>query len=67
MEFYEARGFQVARLEEDAIVLSIEQTCPHLTPEGCDIYERRPKVCKEYSGVEDFGERCLLSKLKKKG
>lgn len=65
VDFYEARGFHVDRLEEDAIVLSVEQTCPHLTPEGCDIYDRRPKVCREYSGIEDFGERCLWSKLKK--
>ena len=64
VEFYEARGFHVVRLEEDAVVLSIAHACPHLTPEGCDIYERRPKVCREYSGIEDFGAGCLWSKLK---
>ena len=65
VEFYEARGFHVVRLEEDAVVLTIGQTCPHLTPDGCDIYERRPKVCREYSGIEDFGPGCLWSELKK--
>lgn len=65
VDFYEARGFHVTRLEEDAVVLTIEHTCPHLTPDGCDIYESRPKVCREYSGIEDFGEGCLWSKLKK--
>ncbi len=64
VEFYEARGFKVDRLEEDAMILSLERACPHLTPEGCDIYERRPAVCREYSGIEDFGENCLWSKLK---
>jgi Fe-S-cluster containining protein len=26
-----------------------EQCCPHLTPEGCGIYEHRPLVCREFS------------------
>jgi len=63
-EFYEARGFTVTRLKEDAMILSLAHTCPHLTPEGCDIYEKRPNACEEYSGIEDFGEGCLWSSLK---
>ncbi|HTR44805.1 MAG TPA: YkgJ family cysteine cluster protein [Thermodesulfovibrionales bacterium] len=62
IEFYEARGFTVTR-SEDVLVLSLKIPCPHLTPAGCDIYERRPQVCKEYSGLDDFGEACLWSKL----
>ncbi len=64
VDFYRARGFDVKRLEEDAIILSFKHTCPHLTPEGCDIYEQRPEACVNYSGIEDFGEECLWSKLK---
>ncbi len=63
VDFYKARGFDVSRLEEDAIILSFKHTCPHLTPDGCDIYEDRPKACAEYSGIEDFGEGCLWSTL----
>ncbi len=63
VDFYEARGFSVMRLEEDAIILSFEHICPHLTPEGCDIYETRPDVCREYSGIEDFGKECLWSTI----
>lgn len=61
-EFYEARGFSVERLEEDAMVLTLRHPCPHLTPDGCDIYERRPAVCREYSGIADFGDDCLWSR-----
>ena len=64
VDFYKARGFDVSRLEEDAILLSFKHTCPHLTPDGCDIYEDRPKACADYSGIEDFGEGCLWSTLK---
>lgn len=66
VEFYETRGFDVQRLEEDAIVLSFKRDCPHLTPAGCDIYEERPDVCRKYSGIEDFGDECLWSKLSSK-
>ncbi len=66
VEFYEARGFDVQRLAEDGIVLSFKHDCPHLTAAGCDIYERRPDVCRAYSGVEDFGDECLWSRLEPK-
>lgn len=64
VDFYRVRGFDVTRLEEDALILSFKHTCPHLTSEGCDIYEKRPQACVEYSGIEDFGEECLWSTLK---
>jgi Fe-S-cluster containining protein len=63
VDFYKARGFEVTRLEEDAIILSLPHVCPHLTGAGCDIYESRPAACAEYSGIEDFGEACLWSTL----
>ena len=64
VDFYRARGFDVTKLGEDALILSLKHTCPHLTPEGCDIYEKRPKACVDYSGIEDFGDDCLWSTLK---
>ena len=60
--FYEARGFSVARSGE-LLVLTLKHPCPHLTPDGCDIYENRPRICADYSGLEDFGDRCLWSAL----
>jgi Fe-S-cluster containining protein len=64
VDFYKARGFDVNRLEEDAIILSFKHTCPHLTSGGCDIYDHRPQACADYSGIEDFGQDCLWSTLK---
>jgi len=61
--FYRTRGFEVTRLEEDAIILSFKHTCQHLTPQGCDIYENRPASCAGYSGIDDFGGACLWSTL----
>ncbi|MBI5641062.1 MAG: YkgJ family cysteine cluster protein [Nitrospirae bacterium] len=66
VEFYQARGFSVTRLKEDAIILSFKHDCQHLTPAGCDIYDQRPEACRDYSGIEDFGDECLWSQLKKK-
>jgi Fe-S-cluster containining protein len=64
VDFYRARGFEITRLREDALILSLKHTCPHLTAEGCDIYEKRPQACVDYSGIEDFGDGCLWSTLK---
>ena len=66
IEFYKGRGFKVTRLEEDALIISFKHVCPHLTPEGCDIYENRPGACAEYSGIEDFGKGCLWSAIDEK-
>ena len=63
VNFYRTRGFDVAHLEEDAVVLSFKHTCQHLTPQGCDIYDERPLSCAQYSGLEDFGDECLWSTL----
>ncbi len=65
IDFYEARGFSVTRLEKDALILGLHYPCPHLTPQGCAIYEKRPQACREYSGIEDFGEECLWSTLER--
>lgn len=62
IEFYETRGFRATK-SGDLIVLTLKQTCPHLTPVGCDIYEKRPQVCRDYSGLNDFGSECFWSIL----
>lgn len=62
IDFYEKRGFTVTRSDE-LLVLTIKVPCPHLKAEGCDIYENRPKVCMDYSGVDDFGKGCFWSSL----
>ncbi|MEJ2697797.1 MAG: YkgJ family cysteine cluster protein [Candidatus Sulfobium sp.] len=63
-DFYEMRGAGV-REENGALLLSFPFPCPHLTPDGCAIYEKRPRHCREYDGIEDFGDGCLWAGLKK--
>ena len=59
-EFYELRGCQVKRYQNHAIVI-VPLPCPHLTPQGCDIYDQRPQVCKDYDGTKDpfMKDKCL--------
>lgn len=64
VDFYRARGFDVTLMKEDAIIMSLKHPCPHLTEAGCDIYDTRPRACREYSGIEDFGDECLWSTIK---
>jgi Fe-S-cluster containining protein len=62
VEFYRARGFNVTE-SGDLLIISLKMACPHLTPAGCDIYENRPQVCKDYSGLNDFKTECFWSGL----
>lgn len=62
VQFYETRGFKVTKSEE-VFVLTLKLSCPHLTPVGCDIYEKRPQVCRDYSGLNDFGSDCFWAVL----
>ncbi|MBI5102954.1 MAG: YkgJ family cysteine cluster protein [Nitrospirae bacterium] len=66
VDFYRMRGFRVKK-ERGALFLTLDYPCPHLTPDGCGIYEKRPEICRNYDGMEDFGKGCLWSGLKKKG
>jgi Fe-S-cluster containining protein len=34
-------------------VISIDNICPHLHEDGCDIYANRPKSCRDYDGRKD--------------
>ena len=64
IEFYMTRGCWFAPITGGRRGLVIPYPCQHLTPEGCDIYENRPKVCKEYDGRKDplMKDECLWIK-----
>jgi Fe-S-cluster containining protein len=62
IHFYKARGFSVAR-EDGLLFLVLDFPCPHLKKTGCAIYHKRPKICRTYSGLEDFGGECLWATL----
>jgi len=64
LKFYKMRGCSVEK-DKGAILLTLPVPCPHLTPDGCAVYEKRPQCCREYDGMEDFGDKCLWSTLKK--
>ncbi len=63
--FYKLRGFDVQK-ENGALLLSLPLPCPHLTQDGCNIYEKRPQSCRDYDGIDDLGEECLWSKIENK-
>ena len=49
VEFWEARGIKVKK-DDKGYYLIIPFPCPHLPPEGCNIYKTRPQVCRNYDG-----------------
>ena len=65
IHFYEARGAVVTK-SDDHLFIVFDLPCPHLAQNGCDIYEKRPKICRIYSGQEEFGEECLWTLLSEK-
>ena len=40
----------------------MHQVCQHLTVNGCNIYDLRPDVCRQYDGRKDMfhPEKCML-------
>ena len=52
IKFYEARGCKLTMLEGKFHIV-MPYHCPHLTPQGCDIYDARPLACRNYDGRED--------------
>jgi Fe-S-cluster containining protein len=64
IDFYEARGATVTKSDAELFIV-FDLPCPHLTPKGCNIYPKRPKICRIYSGLHEFGEDCLWSTLSK--
>jgi|GEM_PF-1009936 Fe-S-cluster containining protein len=65
VNFYKARGAAVTRSDNHLFIV-FDLPCPHLAQNGCNIYEKRPKICRIYSGQEEFGEECLWTLLSKK-
>ena len=46
-EFFQARGFKVK--EKSTMFLNFPRRCPHLKDNNeCDIYDTRPKACRDY-------------------
>ncbi len=64
LQFYKMRGIGVQK-DKGAIMLTFPFPCQHLTSDGCGIYEKRPRICREYNGMEDLGDDCLWSKIRK--
>ena len=68
IELYVARGCWLAPLSGGRYGIVIPFPCPHLTPEGCDMYNNRPQVCKDYDGKKDplMADKCLWIKKNRK-
>ena len=65
LEWAKARGLKIYR---DMVVL--DHPCPHLDlVTGCDIYETRPLICREFDGRRSAALRgkCLWESLDKEG
>jgi len=62
IHFYEARGATVTR-SDDHLFIVFDIPCPHLAENGCNIYEKRPRICRIYSGQEEFGNECLWTTI----
>jgi len=60
-EFYEARGFNTYKVNGNQMGITLNYPCPHLKPNGCDIYETRPGVCRDYDGRQHalMKDKCL--------
>jgi len=67
VEFYEARGCMITMLAT-GIAVTVKSLCPHLKwinlDHVCDIYEKRPELCRKYDGRLDpfFRKYCQLTK-----
>ena len=65
-EFYQARGCRIIPTDQLPLVV-IPYMCPHLSPQGCLIYDRRPLACRLYDGRYDpiMSHICLWGKVEK--
>jgi len=61
-DYYSHRGFDVVSSVDRFMPVMIPSPCPHLTKDGCNVYENRPDYCKEYDGREDpfLRDKCKL-------
>ncbi len=67
-KFYSFRNCTVEPILGGRIGVVIPFPCPHLTPKGCDIYDKRPASCREYDGTKDplMKNKCLWIKKNRK-
>jgi hypothetical protein len=69
LEFYLARGCKILAADVDdrrMYRVYIPHVCGHLVEgEGCDIYDKRPLSCLEYSGSSDplVKDVCLIKEV----
>lgn len=65
--FYEARGFTTYFDMYGFLHVELYYPCPHITEKGCDIYENRPEVCRNYDGRRDPRIDCDLKNFQRGG
>ncbi|MCK4826051.1 YkgJ family cysteine cluster protein [bacterium] len=54
MEWYTTRGISFLKHPENGtLCMVVPFKCPHLTAQGCDIYKKRPFMCRNYNGDDD--------------
>jgi len=63
MEFYIAYGIDFYITKAGVVIFRMNHPCPHITETGCDIYDDRPDVCKEFMCSTGDGS---IKELKKK-
>lgn len=68
MQFYKVRGFKIISKPSmgDDFLVVIDSTCPQLTPQGCQLYATRPKLCQLYNGTKDPSVNCKWKELETK-
>lgn len=66
--FYETRGMKVRWDDRWGLLIMVDHQCPHLTERGCNIYSKRPDVCRRYDGRKDpfMADECAWKELGKK-
>jgi Fe-S-cluster containining protein len=62
-EFYTTRGGRVVPYKDFTLIV-FPFPCPHLTEQGCSIYQSRPNACRAYDGTKDpiMKDECLWGK-----
>lgn len=65
VEFYEARGCKIKDAIGDNMAVMVPSVCPHLSVKGCDIYDKRPDLCRQYDGRLDryMKDVCRLDEM----